>query len=315
MTNRRTVLAGLLLCGSVVLLARGQDTSEPAFRVFDGKPKTIVVNGYSTSFQWPKILQRKLDRYSAGKRVLEVRSATKGGTPISKWINPQSGEPLSPWIDRLRPALKKENGQPIIVLAQQSLQWTFGDRNAGIRNKEDTERIRQGEQVIGRFANLMLKDGANEVFIAMHIYKNPMEPEIGNERLALAAYIKSGPEHVHAGPDVWEPTRKIWPGAFAGDKVHPNDIGAEVMAQKWFETLLAHDGLAPPPWSQKEMEDSIRRVNESEPSGVEGKSRAALSIAPRVLRKYDKDGDGKLNKEEQAEFDKAKRLRRGVGGR
>ena len=39
----------------------GQDTSNSGFRIFDGKPKTIVVNGYSTSFQWPKILQRKLE--------------------------------------------------------------------------------------------------------------------------------------------------------------------------------------------------------------------------------------------------------------
>ena len=315
MTNVRTGLAWLLLCASVVVPARAQDTHEPAFRVFDGKPKTMIVNGYSTSFQWPKILQRKLDRYTAGKRVLEVKSVTKGGTPISKWINVQSGEPLSPWIDRLRPALKKENGQPIIVLAQQSLQWAFGDRNAGIRNQEDAGRIRQGAQVIERFASLMLKDGADEVFIAMHIYKKPMEPEIGNERLALAAFIASGPEHVHAGPDVWEPTKKLWPGAFAADKVHPNAIGAEVMAQKWFETLLAHDGLAIPPWSQTEMEDSIRRVNESEQSVVERRTRAASSIAARVIRKYDKDGDGKLNKQEQAEFDKAKRLRQGGGGR
>ena len=61
-----------------------------------------------------------------------------------------------------------------------------------------------------------------------------------------------------------EPTKKLWPGAFASDKVHPNSIGAEVMAQKWFETLLAHDGLAVPQWSRKEMEESIRRINESE---------------------------------------------------
>ena len=60
------------------------------------------------------------------------------------------------------------------------------------------------------------------------------------------------------------------------------------------------------------MEDSTQRVNESEPPVVERRNRPASSIAPMVLRKYDKDGDGKLNEEEQAEFDKAKRLRRGA---
>ncbi len=46
--------------------------------IFDDKRKTIVVNGYSTSFHWPRLLQEKLDRMYGGKRVLTVRPATKG---------------------------------------------------------------------------------------------------------------------------------------------------------------------------------------------------------------------------------------------
>jgi hypothetical protein len=68
---------GLLLTG----LAAGHGQSKAAGRklkIFDGKPKVIVVNGYSTSFQWPRILQRKLDRYSNGKRLLKVKQAAKG---------------------------------------------------------------------------------------------------------------------------------------------------------------------------------------------------------------------------------------------
>ena len=34
-------------------------------KVFDASSKTIIVNGDSTSFQWPRILQRKID--AAGK--------------------------------------------------------------------------------------------------------------------------------------------------------------------------------------------------------------------------------------------------------
>ena len=46
--------------------------------VFTGRPTLIVVSGYSTSATWPRILQRKLDRYYGGKRVVEVKSAKEG---------------------------------------------------------------------------------------------------------------------------------------------------------------------------------------------------------------------------------------------
>ena len=265
MANQQAFVGFLLFCTWLVNPGHAEDgASTEAFRVFDWKPKTIVINGYSTSFRWPKILQRKLDRYSDGKQLLVVRSATRGGTPIAKWINAQTGEPLPPWIDRLRPALKEDRSKPVIVLAQQSLQWAFGDRRAGIRSDKDVDRIRTGAQVIERYAELLLQDGADEVFIAMHIYKKPMEPEIGNERLALAAFLKSRPDHVHAGPDVWEPTKDLWPGVFERDQVHPNNVGAEVMAQKWFETLLKHDGLKIPPWSRDEMGQAVRGISQSD---------------------------------------------------
>lgn len=50
-----------------------------SFRIFSSQPKLIVVNGYSTSFQWPNLLQRKLDRYFDGKRIIEVKSAAQAG--------------------------------------------------------------------------------------------------------------------------------------------------------------------------------------------------------------------------------------------
>jgi len=229
----------------------------PRQRILDERPKLfVVVNGYSTSFQWPRFLQRKLDRHF-GRRIIEVKSATKVGTPIARWMDAQTGEPLKPWIDVLRPALAATDERPRIVLAQQSLQWAFGSRGDGIRNSDDRQRIRQGADVLQKYTEGMLKDGAQQVFIAMHIYKHPMEPEIGNERLALSELQKREIARVHAGPDVWEPTKKLYPKAFAQDGVHPNSIGSEVMAQMWFETLLEHDGLGVPEWSRGEMQQAI----------------------------------------------------------
>ena len=127
-----------------------------AYNIFDGKPKVIVVNGYSTSFQWPRILQRKLNRYFNGKRIIRVKPATKGGTQIAKWINTKTGEPLQPWSNVLRPTLHTSDGIPVIVLAQQSLQWLYGDRRIGIRNADDKVRIQKGTDALEKYVKLLM---------------------------------------------------------------------------------------------------------------------------------------------------------------
>jgi thiol-disulfide isomerase/thioredoxin len=281
------------------LLTTPEFVSKPGSIFFDGKPKLIVVNGYSTSFNWPKVLQRKLDRYF-GQRIIEVKSATKGGTPIAKWMNVKNGQPLGPWIKILQPQLK--DSRPTIVLAQQSLQWAYGGRHAGINDGNDKVRIKQGADVLRKYANLMLKQGADKIFIAMHIYKKSMEPQIGNERLALAELVKRQIPNVYAGPDVWIPTQKYYPLAFSSDKMHPNSIGAEIMAQLWFETILKKDGLEVPKWSKQEMSGAIK--NKPEQNNRRSQFRA------RMLKRYDKDGDGRLSQSERAAFRRAREERR-----
>lgn len=215
--------------------------SSPPLVLFDDTPKSIVVNGYSTSRLWPTLLQQKLDNHTGGKRILTVKSAIKGGTPVAKWINTQTGDPLPPWLNVLRPALNENPDRPVVVLAQQSLQWTFGDRQTGITDHSDAARIKEGADALEKFADLLKADGADLVFIATHIYKHPMEPEIGNERLALAELISRNPVNVHPGPDLWLPTKAQFPAAFANDRVHPNELGAQIMADLWFQTLVAYD--------------------------------------------------------------------------
>jgi len=255
---------GLLLTGLTAGHGQSKANGEK-IKIFDGKPKVIVVNGYSTSFQWPRILQRKLDRYFNGKRLIKVKQATKGGTPIAKWLNINTGEPLRPWLNVLRPTLQNSEDTPVILLAQQSLQWVFGNRRQGIRNADDKERIQKGSDALEKYVRLLRKDGADLVFVAMHIYKHPMEPEIGNERYALDKLIRRNIPGVQRGPDVWTPTKKLYPRAFAKDLMHPNAIGSELMAQKWFETLLKHDGLEIPAWSKEKKPPAAQPRLEERP--------------------------------------------------
>jgi hypothetical protein len=231
-------------------------------KLFSGEPRLVIVHGYSTSAHWWAFLQRKIDRYMQGaeKRVVEVQLCNKGGTPIARWMDVTTGERSDAWNQLFTPMIQAEKGKrPVIVLAQQSLQFIYpADRRAGIRNADDKERIQRGADVIEQYADLILEDGATAVVVGMHIYKLGMEPEIGNERLALGAYMKQNPKQVFAGPDTWEPTSKQHPLAFDTDNVHPNFIGAEMMAHYWFENLLRREGLEVPAWSFQEMQNALK---------------------------------------------------------
>lgn len=227
-------------------------------RLFDGRPKTFVVNGYSTSFRWPDVLQRKLDRYTGKPGQLKVVKATKAGTPIAKWLDLKRGNPSDAWEKVVRPAFQSHGDSPTVALAQQSLQWVFGSRTEGIRSRADTERIKKAADVMQDYAGLLKQEGADLVFLSTHIYKKPMEPEIGNERYALNELMRRNIDAVHRGPDVWSPTRPMHPEVFAEDGVHPSQAGAKILAQLWFERLLEYAGRDVPEWSRKEMIEALQ---------------------------------------------------------
>jgi len=252
--NRFRKFVYLVTAGLLTYVAPAASGS--ALELLNGEDRLIVVNGYSTSFDWPDLLQRKLDRYFEGKRIVEVVSATQAGSPIARWINLDTGEPRSPW-EKITQALQARGDRPVIVLGQQSLQWVFGDRDAGIQSDEDAERIRQGASAIRTYVDLLHSSGADLVFVAMHIYKHPMEPEIGHERLALNLFAEAAPAGFSPGPDVWNPTKLLYPWGFAEDRVHPGDAANAVLAHYWFETLCQFDGIEVPDWSREEMQRAI----------------------------------------------------------
>ena len=264
-TALRVAFAGLLVS---TVMAHGAESSDSGrLQIFDGSPKLIVVNGYSTSFQWPELLKQKIDRFTDGQSQIDVQSATAGGTPVAGWMDVESGDPKKVWTDRLSPVLRGKGEKKAILLAQQSLQGCFGNRREGIRNVEDDERIERGADILAKYAELLKQDGADLVFIAMHIYKHPMEPEIGNERLALRKLLERNIPGIFPGPNVWTPTKDLYPMAFAGDSLHPGPIGVELMAQLWFETLLRHDGLEVPDWSREKMRGILaQRRRDMEPN-------------------------------------------------
>jgi hypothetical protein len=142
-----------LLIISCLFPAREATAQEPVPELFSGERRVFVANGYSTTRNWPTVLQRKVDRYFDNQKVIEVINAYKSGHPISKWIDVTTGEPLGPWTKELLPALQSDLSVPTVLLAQQSLQWVFSDnRTMGIVDENDTARIEQGADAIQLYA-------------------------------------------------------------------------------------------------------------------------------------------------------------------
>jgi hypothetical protein len=215
--------------------------------LLDGREKSFVIVGYSTSYVWPEMLQEMLDAHSGGERRYHVLNAVVGGSPVSRWITePQSEDYDDTFGAMLRDffgadaRLRGDAPQPTVALCQQSLQLTR-TRRGPIAGADDAEGIRIGADALEALAVRLREQGIERVYIATHIYKEPVEPEVGNERLALSALLDRGRDFVFEGPDLWTPTRDAHPDAFNEDGIHPNLRGMKTMAEHWYRTLAGGD--------------------------------------------------------------------------
>lgn len=211
--------------------------------LLDGREKSFIVVGYSTSYAWPQMLQDMLDAHSDGKRTYHVLSAVVGGSPVERWIAEPGSESYQATIgamdrDYFGPdaVLRGDAPEPTIALCQQSLQFTRTLRGP-ISSPDDEKGIRIGVDAFDKFSRRLHDRGIERVYIAVHIYKKPVEPEVGNERLALAGLLERGYDFVFEGPDVWTPTRDRYSDAFAEDGMHPNELGMKIMCEGWYRTI------------------------------------------------------------------------------
>ncbi len=244
MSNLFRRLAMAVLVVGPALASTGCATTHT---LLDGREKSFVIVGYSTSFAWPDMLQDMLDDHAGGKRKYYVLNATIGGAAVERWI----GEPDSDtykrtmmpmlrdyWGDDAR--LRGDAPQPKIALCQQSLQFTRTQRGP-IASADDRKGIEIGADALEKLAVRLHEHGIDRVYYGMHIYKQPIEPEVGNERLALDVLLSRGHNFIFQGPDVWTPTRNEHPGAFTQDRVHPNERGMKIMAEGWYRTVAGAD--------------------------------------------------------------------------
>jgi len=215
--------------------------------LLDGAEKSFVIVGDSTSYAWPQMLQEMLDEHSGGERRHHVLNAVVGGSPVSRWIaEPESDDYDDTFGAMLRDffgpdaRLRGDAPEPSVALCQQSLQF-IGTRRGPIPSADNAKGIRIGADALEKLAVRLREQGIERVYVATHIYKEPVEPEVGNERLALSALLDRGHDFVFEGPDLWTPTRDAHPDAFSEDGIHPDQLGMKIMAEHWYRTLAGGD--------------------------------------------------------------------------
>jgi len=245
-------LAGALLVSFLALVLAGTVLEVPvragdAPPVLDGEPRSFLVVGYSTSYAWPQMLQEMLDRHTGGERVYHVLNAVVGGSPVEYWNALPGTERYERVFGAMvrdflgdEPRLRGGAPAPTVALCQQSLQFTR-TRRGPIARVDDHEGLRIGTDALEKLAFRLRDVGLERVYYGMHIYKEPVEPEVGNERFALAALLERGHPFVFEGPDVWSLTIQEHPEAFEEDGVHPNERGMKLMAEAWYRTLSGKD--------------------------------------------------------------------------
>ncbi len=218
-----------------------------AVAVLDGREKSILVNGYSTSYAWPDMLQEMLDEHAGGQRVYHVLNSVIGGAPVESWIALPGTRDYTRTISAMErdffgnsPLLRGEAPPPSIAICQQSLQLTF-DQRGPVKSQHDMVGAELGADAMEKLALMLREHGIDRVYIATHIYKNPVEPEVGNERVALRRLLSRGHGWIYAGPDVWAPTKAGYPDVFEDDGLHPNEKGMKIMAEGWYRTLAGRN--------------------------------------------------------------------------
>ncbi len=211
--------------------------------LLDGREKSFVVVGYSTSFAWPSMLQDMLNEHADGRHIYHVLNAVVGGSPVDPWIAAEGSEAYERTIgamlrDYFGPNARLRVGAPAptVALCQQSLQLTRSQLGP-VASTGDVEGIRIGADALETLATRLHDHGVQKVLIAMHIYKQGYEPQVGNERFALKELLGRGHDFVFDGPDVWSLTVGEHPDAFTEDGLHPNERGMKIMAEAWYRSI------------------------------------------------------------------------------
>ena len=250
-------------------------------KMFNGEKRLFATYGPSTSVGYPKLLQRKLCRYTGKDGVncpLQINNYSIGGAQwrMPGWIdckpspnNPGQWEAFrSERYNNTVLKLIKDNvgGIPVIVLAMNNTGYAIAGYTPAptrILGPDDKEHIDLAANFLRTHINAILADGAAMYFLSPKKYwrdlDDPNEWNRNEERYALTKVAAENiPGFVYV-KGVWEDTAKYKELALVMDGHHPTPFGDEIIASKFFRALLEHDGLPIPAWDQEEVDAAKNR--------------------------------------------------------
>ena len=229
------------------------------FKIFDGKPKALVL--LTSSHRGGGELFPRVRKMRGGEKVL-CRQQGYDTDEDGRRRFPSALPPKPDELPDYCPRQELKGTDPVIFLVL----------SGAVRAKDfppvpgtctEKEAIRRGVQIMCEGARRAEDKGVDWVLLStMHYNPNLAWPHcVGWEQAGklVAAYNKTEVGKRHPAVDVWEPLRPFYPEYYSGDLYHCNGYGRQLVAHYWFKALCEWDGIEVPAWSWEMVEAAKKR--------------------------------------------------------
>jgi len=238
MPLRRLAVLVLLALSSSCLRVRPESLvpsgsarhAPPESEFLTGAPASLVVFGEAQSFVWPTMLQDLLDTHAqVGGIYTVINASTTAGA--EQWSAPEG-------LEQFVAAATRQRGAPAprIALCQVSLRG-IGDERGPVKTEHDMLGAESGADALERLARSLHALGVEHVLFATSPYREGADPELSLERVALERLLARGLDFVGPGPDLYGPTRRYFPDAYASVDGGLNEFGIKLLGEEWYRFL------------------------------------------------------------------------------
>ena len=254
------------LAAAVVVAAEGGPAARP-FKIFDGKPKTIVL---WTGGHWGiEQLTAHVKRMPGAEQITCVH----GKAPVTGRKFPiDDGDALRTWPRALPvaaddlpdycPRAKLNAPNPVIYVVMSGALRAKGfppEPNACTPAQAIQRCVELMKVAVERTA----AKGVDWVMLSTMFHNpNPAWPgSVGwtRSKELIEAFNRTDAGKRHPAVDAYTPMASCYPLHLSADAFHTNDYGRHVLAHLWLSALCAWDGIEVPAWSKELVEEARKR--------------------------------------------------------
>jgi hypothetical protein len=249
---------------------RSADKADHPFRIFDGRPKQVVL--VTNSHGGQRELGARLKKMPGGEKI-EFRSifgasfnGRPGGTPPN-WVPGERVTADMPTIYVVYNAVDAnvQGKRPLPDKPRE--QWSASDLEQFLQGyigpeKMSEEEIEMSLKYLRHEVQCATEKGINLLVLSNTHYcrtgrGGPAGADGSDE--AVRRWNQTDLGRRHPAVDVRTPTRAAYPLDVCADRFHPSDAGREINAHCWFAALCAWDGVEVPAFSKQMMDDAVAK--------------------------------------------------------